>query len=1157
MTHYQFHLLGAPEIYGARQLLKFPTRKTQALLIYLAVEGGWQTREQILAHFWPESEAKLARAALRNTLTRLRTTLRLAGSPPSPLVVDGDRLHFDATTSLFDTQTLTQAVQSVLAHIETVDMLTQAVTSYRDDFLSGFTLADAPDFDDWASRQREHWHQQLEPVLARLTALHSERHELPQAIATARRWVAHSSLNEDAHQTLIRQLLAAGDRAGAQRAYEHCCTTLATALGALPSPETAALVTHNVLPLPMPAPMPPTATLAPQLPELPLVGRAAQFSTLVNLYRRTQQGTAITCIIEGEAGMGKSRLVQEFARWVHAEGGDIIHGRAFETGGRVPYQPVAEALQARLEAENAPEDLLSDLWLTELSRLLPDLRDRYPDLPLPVQWGAGEMATHLFEAVGRLGQALAARKPVLFMLDDLQWADRATLDLLHAVGRRWAQGNTPILLLFTLRSEAQAADPLLSTWLASYTRELAVHTIPLAPLPPAATAEVAAALVAATEPVIANVGRWLQQESGGQPFLLAETLKALVEGGQLLAVAAHTAAGQPGWHLRGGLETLHDFLPDRVRDVIRNRLARLSPAALALLTAAAVVGRRLTYELLCHVADVGEAEGLTPLDELLAGRLLVETDAHSQAEPHYLFGHDKTRVVVYALAGGARRRVFHRRVFSYLHTASRQQSATVQSNGAEIALHAFAAGSQAWGAFYSIQAGDAALHLYALHDAILHYQRATTIVATSDRGGVTASEAPLLDPAHLYRQLGRAHELLHQTGAAQEIYRTWLGYAERSEQPEQQAQALNRLATVTAWQAFDLDGAKALLSQAHQIATLHDDRVGLAESLWNLAQIGAYIYDPAAITDGMAALAHARHIGDPALIARCLNVLAHAYVDQGQWAAILPVATEACEQYRALGDRAMEADSLCTRSLGWNNLGDLQSARTDARRAHQIVVEIENPWGIANSAFVLALVLTDLGEISTALATARMGITAGEPLAFPALMIVNQMALGYARLAATDWQAANEPLLAAFMLNQQHHNVPALTDLLASLLCLYYGRRGDWMRAASYARQAQAAREQARPLSAGLPRWAEVEALLQVGEYTPAQEIVDTLAAMRQESPRLAVTCDHAAAVLATWNNDRAQARALLQRALTNAEAMGLGNDCCAIQARLRRYFFE
>src|SRR5437868_10899125 len=162
--------------------------------------------------------------------------------------------------------------------------------------------------------------------------------------------------------------------------------------------------------------------------------------------------------MQGEAGIGKTRLAKEFLAWAEVEGADVLQGRAFETGGRLPYQPVIEALRRRIERENAPDDLLSDTWLAELSRLLPELCERYPDLPAPI--GDKSVARNrLFEAVARLLQALAARTPLVLFIDDVQWADAASLDVLHYLARRFAESQTPALPLLTLRMGEREMPP--------------------------------------------------------------------------------------------------------------------------------------------------------------------------------------------------------------------------------------------------------------------------------------------------------------------------------------------------------------------------------------------------------------------------------------------------------------------------------------------------------------------------------------------------------------------------------------------------------------------------------------------------------------------------------------------------------------------------
>src|SRR5207344_2091126 len=154
----------------------------------------------------------------------------------------------------------------------------------------------------------------------------------------------------------------------------------------------------------------------------PYLGRSAEFGSLIDCYRRVDAGQSHLVLLQGESGMGKTRLATEFLSWAQAQGAEVLMGKALHTGRQLPYQPLIAVLRHQLEQEQALDDLVSDVWLTELARLLPELRDRSPDLPVPTK---DEALGHsgLFEATARLLQAWAARRPLVLLLDDMHWAD--------------------------------------------------------------------------------------------------------------------------------------------------------------------------------------------------------------------------------------------------------------------------------------------------------------------------------------------------------------------------------------------------------------------------------------------------------------------------------------------------------------------------------------------------------------------------------------------------------------------------------------------------------------------------------------------------------------------------------------------------------------
>ncbi|HCI80147.1 MAG TPA: hypothetical protein DHW02_10710, partial [Ktedonobacter sp.] len=221
-----------------------------------------------------------------------------------------------------------------------LDQLQHAVCCYRDDFLKGFSLADAPDFDDWVRLQREVWHRRMSTVFDALSYVQFTGGELASAIDSSTHWVAHDPLNETAHQRLMQIYFASGERAAALQVYETCRATLAAQLRIQPTPETEALAdrirmgTQRQKGSAQSRPARQTHSHSPHsstLPELPLIGRAKEYATLIEAYQRVLQGQIQVGVLQGEAGIGKTRLIVEFLKWVTAQGADSLQGRAFET----------------------------------------------------------------------------------------------------------------------------------------------------------------------------------------------------------------------------------------------------------------------------------------------------------------------------------------------------------------------------------------------------------------------------------------------------------------------------------------------------------------------------------------------------------------------------------------------------------------------------------------------------------------------------------------------------------------------------------------------------------------------------------------------------------------------------------------------------------
>ncbi|MDQ2716301.1 MAG: AAA family ATPase, partial [Chloroflexota bacterium] len=513
-------------------------------------------------------------------------------------------------------------------------------------------------------------------------------------------------LHEVAVQRLMRLYLAAGRREEAIHAYETFSIRLAQELKVQPTPEIRALadrIRRETPPHFAPAVRQFSHNASACL-ESPLIGRAQQYAQLVESYYATCQGQFRLVLVEGEAGIGKTRLVTDFLNWVSGQDADVLRGQCYETGGHLPYQPLVDAFRTRLEQENAPEDLLTDIWLTELSRLLPELRDRYPDLPQPLT-DEVTTKTRLHEAVVRLGQALSRRAPLVLWLDDVQWADAATLDLLRTLGQRFLESGSAALLIVSMRSEGLIATPAPGAWVSGLERDLPMTRLVLGPLTYEDTLQLVQAVllpaaqreggrtrstVHSLSPYLSSsseqFSRWLFNETQGQPLYISETFKALLE--RKVLTFTMDADGQRVIDMAATVQqimVLNKFLPAGVRNVIRARLTQLTPAALALLIAGAVLGHGFSFESLRQVAGIGEDEALQALDEVVLRNLLQEGIEEGSI---YYISHDKVRDVIYAEAGDARRRILHRRAFKIFQQAL--DSSPVAP--AVLAYHALAAG---------------------------------------------------------------------------------------------------------------------------------------------------------------------------------------------------------------------------------------------------------------------------------------------------------------------------------------------------------------------------------------------------------------------------------------------------------------------------------
>jgi hypothetical protein len=376
----------------------------------------------------------------------------------------------------------------------------------------------------------------------------------------------------------------------------------------------------------------------------PFVGRRTELAALAEAWEQAVSGARHVVLVTGEAGIGKSRLTTEAARRVTAGGGLVLFGRC-DPEDVVPYQPLVEALDG-VVAEASPQDppLVGEDALAELAAVLPSLarprRTASPD------------RSRLFGAATELVTALARRRPLLLVLDDLQWADDDTLLLVRHLLRR--AGDAPLLMVAIARDHDLEPGSALADVVHSLERDGWVRRVPLRGLREPDVRELLVHLRGAGDHAVA--ARRLLAETAGNPFLVTELAVAGGAGAPDDDAPARAGAvpvssgdaGTPGRTPQG--------IPPGVRDLVTNRLARLTPATVDLLRAGAVAGGRFDLDIAGAAAGLDDRELVDAADAALASGVVVEETAD-----RYRFPHDVVRRSLVDGLSGARRRMLHRR----------------------------------------------------------------------------------------------------------------------------------------------------------------------------------------------------------------------------------------------------------------------------------------------------------------------------------------------------------------------------------------------------------------------------------------------------------------------------------------------------------------
>ena len=981
-------LLGETSLTCAGEPLRFVALpKSLPLLAYLLLHRGIALQRDNLAFLmWPDETESEALSNLRRHLHRVSRAL-----PPAPARTPW--LRTTRTTVWWNIEAPCRFDVAEFERLAAADeSLVEAAALYRGDFLPAC-------FDDWAIAERERLRGIHSQTLARLIARFRRDRDFPRAAGYANAACRLDPYSEHALRTAMSVRHEYGDRSGALAEFERFVQRLRAELDTEPMPETIALYDQIARDSPAAAETISQPDAGPGEPrvrgaaaQLAFVGRRRELARLERAWGRAALGRGVPVMISGEAGIGKSRLAFELSAIAEAQGGTVFAGTTSPLSPQ-PYQPFAEALRAALPVILGLD--LDDVWLAAVGALVPEALARRPNLVLPERLDDRRDQLRLFEAVVRCFEITARARPRVLLIEDLHWADSATVAMWEFVARR--ARTMPLLLLATLRDEAAPlAHPARSAF-----RRLQLHDdadeVPLDGLTTDDVEELVARLPDAVR-ASAPPADALHRRSEGNPFVLG---LALESGGATSSVS------------------LTALLDDRI--------AGLSPAARSVIETAAVVGVHFDVAVVREVGGWPQARVLDALDELLDRKLV--RDAATFVRADYAFAHHLIAAHVYGAVSPDRRTRTHRRTGRVLAALVPERGAALS---AEVARHLDSGGAGPEAAAYYLSAAftahaafanDETLRLAAraaelATDARLRFDARALIEEVHDRVGDRAAQGADLEA------LEEAARLVDDVDARFEVARRSAHLLAARAQRADEAQAVAQLERIARESTRVVHRADAALARAKYLQAV-GDLSGAAEATAFAADVlaDAGEHRRAIVALGLGAevdatmgrfgdararvaraLAIAADTGDPAAVASArasgatVDFIARDFEAAGEGAALVLAESE------RIGDRAGAADAHARLAAIEARRFRHDVAREHFAQARDAYASLGDGRGVAVVSLNAGIVEYSLADFNGAMRHftealelfAQLGDLRGEALA------ASNAALAYVRCAALE-----------------------------------------------------------------------------------------------------------------------------------------------------------
>ena len=728
-------VLGSAEIQVSGTALYLNHLKARALLFYLAATGQPHTRDFLATLLWSESGSANALHSLRSSLYRLRRSLR-ANRVEEVIISDGEQLCLEADAYQCDAITF----RHLLADGSEA-ALEQAVALNRGQFLQGFNLPDAPIFDEWARLEETRLSQACFESLARLASMAESRQALSTAIGYIQQMIRIDPLAEIAQQRLMKLYLKQGNANLAVRQYRQFEELLQQELNLTPSSETRSLLFDALHWQHSPVAFTNLSVFTPSHKTfiLPFIGRDQFLRQLSAISQEVRGGLGTTVLLQGDAGIGKSRLLGELISQLIAGSPlwNVLQGACSPFDDLLSHGPFLEALQYGVED---PKELWDDS-----DSSVPDARGRF-------SW-------RILQVI----RSLSHINPLVFVIEDLQWANSSTLNLFGFLSMHLHQ--LPVLLVGTVQHAE--AIPALQRLISLGRRRGELRLFSLDPL---TLADVSTLLQTSGIDLdsVVIAAKWLHEKSAGSPFLLTEILAQLRAESILRLVGDNWQLDTIRW-----LQWRTTFLlPETTHDLVSWRLTNLPFEAQYLLNVLAVAGQPLQAAVLRVFPGIQGDTFLDLVEDLEKRGLIIEATESTLALPHHLL-----RETLLHHMSDLRRRKIHRLLAQVLEAFMTTERAACLP---QIALHAVAGEDIDRARQYGLQM---------LAELPQEYTGAETLDFVRHLHELLAPGGFPDEMIRLTRTLGTLHQSLGHLDAAMHWHQENLDWAKKFHNPDAQAEA--------------------------------------------------------------------------------------------------------------------------------------------------------------------------------------------------------------------------------------------------------------------------------------------------------------------------------------------------------------------------------